>query len=245
MVSNRIFIALIIMSVLIAGCKIVYLPVIFLTLLISKKQFGGSNSKTIKCLICIACGLAVGILWLKAANVILNTAYPLAGEAMSFTIHNPLAFLFASVKSLLGSAFGLIGGMFSSGPMYHSRAVMDEAIVLGFVIIAIIAVFSEQVKTQLSKWQRLALIWCAIIITGLTCAALYTQWTPQHCIEGESVIGCELLAGMQGRYFIPVATIAVLALEAPQSRLNKNKILLPYALLQACSIITIMTAFIG
>lgn len=233
---------LVALSVLIAGCKIVYLPAVFLILILDKRCFKtrwGNISLKAACLIT---GLLVGLIWMKIANEFLAVSYPLASEQMNYIMHNPLQFLVVFVKTMMSGTVPFIENMFSSGPMYHNRVSFSSFVQISFVILAILALFNERKGNILSRRERLYTGFISIAIIGAIAVALYVQWTPQNC---GNQIGCGQIVGIQGRYFIPVAAIAVTAIGGMKCRIDRDEVLLYFLVLQVFVIMSIVTAFAG
>ena len=84
--------------------------------------------------------------------------------------------------------------------------------------------------------ERILPLLCAAAVAGLTFASVYAQFTP---------LGGELVIGIQGRYFLPLVTAAVLGLKAwAPERKETARLACPLAALAAASLAGVLCVFI-
>ena len=62
-------------------------------------------------------------------------------------------------------------------------------------------------------WNRVWFVLLFGVAAGIVCLTMYMDWTPK---------GAEVIAGVQGKYFIPVLPIAMLALQNNRIVLKKK-----------------------
>ena len=234
--------ALGLLSVLIAGCKIAYLPVVFLVLILGKGDFKTKFSRIGLKVAWISLGLVVGLVRMKIAGNFLQAAYPLADDQMNFVIHNPFYFIVVFMKTMMAGAMAYAENIFSSGPMYHGRVGFYSIIRTMFIVVAILTLFSETKKNVLSKKERLYFGLISLIIVLAIAGALYTQYTPQNC---ENKIGCGIIIGIQGRYFIPAVIVGTAAICKIKQHLDDRGATVCFLALQLFSMMSMLTTFLG
>ena len=188
-------------------------------------------------LICFAC-------WMYAIRGVNTTTAYVNGqnpaEQVSAIIHNPFAY--ASVlwntyfytwgDSITRSFIGTFG--WSDTPLSE---LLVTAGYIGLSAIFVASVPGEE-TTWLSKKDKLLLLGVIIMYWLATSTALYVAFTPVHF---------KIVYGLQGRYFLPLALLAIPLLKTKHIRIDKRLYgrivtLLPPALL-ICSAFTVYVRY--
>ena len=197
-------IVLLVTSIFVASCKIVYLPFIGLMLLLPKEKLGGKKEK-IK-LVAIVWGVAVliSLIWLAYSGRYLGGLSGLAGSAPSVQImkfiFNPFDFVQAFLYNLEINGGKYLTEMFGSaiGWFDFVRLVSIAPYTL-FVTYIITVLFDNSIKNKFNLFQKVILTLVILAVVGLIFLSLYIQWTKPDS-QG--------IDGIQGRYFIPILPAA-------------------------------------
>lgn len=216
-------ILLLIMSVVIALSKIVYLPLVGLILIIPKEKFskGTNKSKAINFAIIAAIATIVNLVWLAIAGKYLEGLRE--GDTsikIMMVLQNPIGYIqkmlataTINVDSNLQSLFGNELGWYEYVKIYS---------VVPYVFMAICAFVTateEEIKNKLKRYQIVWILLVVLAIILLVYTSLYIQWTS---------IGSILIQGIQGRYFLPILPLTMLllgnAIKKIHSTYDKDKV---------------------
>ena len=190
-----------VLSILISLCKIVYLPLVGLLLLIPREKFKTRKQQVLTVGIIMAVSIIANLVWLGVSSMYLSMYKDgNSGDQLSTLLHNPIEYLqrlFTTISvfggdylySLLGSELG-----------WNEFAYMYTLFPLLFGLLFIYANTSdESIKVRLTKYQNIIIGLIILAVVGLIFTSLYIQWNePQNTT----------IIGVQGRYFIPLIPIA-------------------------------------
>lgn len=234
-----------VVAILIAGCKITYLPVVLLILVLRRGNFKTKKFEILMKLMCVLFSVLVGIIWMKVASGLLVEHYSLAGAQVDYILRNPLHSIVVFVRTMLSSFASFAENMFSTsnaGLMYADRLILYSFVRWSFVILAVLALFNEAKRCMLGRKERLYFWIISMLVIAAIAGALYVQWTPQHC---GNKVDCDSIIGMQGRYFIPVAIVGVSAIGRIKHYMKRDALILCFMALQLFTMTSMVTAFLG
>ena len=194
---------IILISVLLSMAKQVYLPLVGLVLLIPAGKFNGWRNKLIFCGIVIAATVLVTGLW---SMVIRDFYRPWndanAPEQMSLILARPWVFPIVAVNSFLDawramffSFIGVLGFLDVWLPKWIYRS-------YPFILLGIVLCDAGCGK-PIRWFQRVWIILLFVVSFLLIELSMYLVWTKP---------GADLVNGVHGRYFIPLAIPVMLAL---------------------------------
>ena len=215
------------LSVLISLCKIVYLPIVLLLLIIIKDKFKkGKKEKIIFSVITITCSVVVSLLWMKCTKGVFAISYDKTELQKQFIIHNPIEYAVIFIRTFSINIVKYIECLFVGTTMYHSQLEMPILISLIYVIIAVISLIKEKEENKFTILQKILIAFIGLIIIGLISTAIYIQCTAQF-----SSVGNDVIQGIQGRYFIPVIFLLPFVIKPIKEKMNiDNKIMYKTAL---------------
>lgn len=200
-------ITLLVMSVIIALCKIVYIPLVVLLLIIPKEKFKNSTNKNKLLNFCVIAGIAVviNLIWLGIASKYLaNFREGDSKIQVLLAIQNPIKYIQTLLYTinLNGSKYllQLFGQDIGWGEFVKLYSIVPYSILAIYLFTAI---SDEEIKNKLKTYQ---LVWIALVVLAvvvLVFTSLYVQWT---------TVGKESIAGVQGRYFLPILPLVMLLL---------------------------------
>lgn len=196
-------IILLVMSVIVALCKIVYLPLVGLILIIPKEKFKNNQNKIIN--FCVIAGIAtiINLIWLKIANGYLSDFRE--GDSkiqVLLALQNPIQYLqnLLYTINLNGSKYllSLFGTDLGWGELIKLHSVVPYFLL---AIYLFTATTEEEIKNKFKTYQLVWITLVVLAIIALVFTSLYVQWT---------TIGEESIAGVQGRYFLPILPLIMI-----------------------------------
>ena len=193
-----------IIGAIVSLCKIVYMPLIFLVLIIPKEKFNSKKERIISMIIILSVGVILNLVWLLFGSIALfNTnTNTYAGTDQNGTLikittllSNPLIYL-QKMMYTLGLKFNQYFLSLFGGQLEWAEVIKIEIIPYIIFVIAIISAFSdEKLKTTFKKYQKIIMFLIVLIITALIFTSLYIQWSDNEL---------PYIDGVQGRYFLPI-----------------------------------------
>ncbi len=233
-ISSKDKILMFVLSVVISLCKIVYLPIVFVLLMLSSKSFDKGRIEKRKFIIIttIIC-VAVSLFWMRCTNGVFETFYDKTALQKEFILSNIFEYAIIFFRTISNEFLKFVECLFVGTTMYHSQLKMPSLISCCYIVIVIWSLLSNGTSNKLNKGNRVFLACIAIVIIGLISTAIYIQCTAQYGAVGNPVIG-----GIQGRYFIPIILLLPFIVNIKKVGNIKNKYLYTN-----CLIINIITFF--
>lgn len=188
-----------IVALMMSLCKIVYLPMVFLYLILPKERFGSKKKKWFFVGGIIAISIVVNLLWLmNSFGYIMETTPGVDAAAQAgWVITHPMSYIGIMIHTVdvyslrwIEEALGMsLGAVDFHLPMLY--------FVSSFVIlIVILAQRNETLKMK--KIDRCVMIGVFAAVCILIFTSLYVQWT---------AYGNDIIEGIQGRYFLPILAL--------------------------------------
>lgn len=202
-VNKKDTIILLILSVILALCKIVYLPIVGLMILLTKNNFKTKRIHLITVLGIMIIAICANLLWLNTANMYLgmykdgnsNSQIATIFQAPILYIERVMFTLNYSIDDYIYPLFGSELGWNEFAQMYYILPV-----IIG-VLFVFVNIADDTLKIKMKKYQNIIIALIVLAIVGLIFTSLYIQWN-----NNENVI----IAGIQGRYFIPIIPLLML-----------------------------------
>ena len=198
-------IILTIMSIIIALCKIVYIPLVGLILIIPKEKFKKETNKNKILNFSIIAGIAVivNLVWLAISSKYLST-FREGDSAIQvlLALKNPIKYIQTLLYTIDLNGNNYLISLFGSCLGWGELVKLHSIIPYAFMSIYFIAAISDRsIKNCLKRYQILWIILVIIAIVGLIFTSLYVQWT---------TIGSQSILGVQGRYLLPIIPLIML-----------------------------------
>ena len=200
-------IILLVMSIIIALCKIVYIPLVLLMFIIPKEKFKEKSNKNKIFNVFVICGIAVviNLIWLGiSSRYLANFREGDSKIQVLLAIQNPIKYIQTLLYTINLNGNNYLMQLFGSdlgwGEFVKLYSIVPYAILFVYIFAAIT---DQDIKYKFKRYQ---LIWIALVILSiiiLIFTSLYVQWT---------TIGRESIAGVQGRYFLPILPLVMLLL---------------------------------
>ena len=196
---------LLIMSIIIALCKIVYIPLVGLLLIIPKEKFkdNSNKNKIINFIIIAGIAVVINLTWLTISSRYLATFRE--GDSkiqVLLALQHPIQFIQEFLYTCNINSGNYILSLFGADLGWGELVRLYTIIPYCFLgIYLFTAVTDNNLKNKFKKYQIVWIVLVVLAITALIFASLYVQWT---------TIGSESILGVQGRYFLPIIPLVML-----------------------------------
>jgi Predicted membrane protein len=225
-IDNKAIIKILIISILLSFCKIVYSSVVILALLIPSERFKNRKSESIIKLLIISIPMILtGGQLLKAAPGRNSHSSAVDQYNIMYVVNYPID----SIKVYINTAVNricldLLNGLLSGFGWCTKWA--NSSGLSGYIPMIIYSTFiisSDEDDCKLNKKQRIYLLGIAMLIIGLLYTAMFYLTN-----VGESSI-----LGLQSRYFIPVVILLYMMCSNEKIKLNfkNNNLAVSYAII--------------
>ena len=197
MIQNKQMFILLIISILLSLCKIVYLPLCLLLLLIPKKLYNSKKKFIIYNLIVIGISTILNLVWLKyTSRYLVAFSQSNSSEQLKYILTNPI-FYFLTIINTLDTY--LLNWLLDIGGRALGLFKIKTSIltVLPTLYIMVKLIVGEK-NDKNNEYNIIEIVFILIMILSiimLIFTSLYLQWTP---------LKSNIIEGIQGRYFIPL-----------------------------------------
>lgn len=191
--TNKNIAILTVLGAVVGLCKITYIPLVFIALLIPKKLYKKSRIKPL--LIVILVPVILNLIWLgiagKHLSLIDNNKSDVQKE---FILSNPIEYVRICAYTLYAEWGNFIDGLFGQNLEHISFVRVGELNVQLYIILFVLVVlFDDSMKEKVNNFGKIVIGASLIIILALIFTSLYMQW---------SAYKWYYINGIQGRYFI-------------------------------------------
>ncbi len=202
-------IILLVLSIIIALCKIVYIPLVGLILIIPKEKFKNktNKSKIINFIVIAGIALAINLTWLAISSRYL--AIFREGDSkvqVLLALKNPFKFIQLLLYTIDINAnkylLSLYGAELGWGELIQLNSLLPYILL---IIYAFVALTDDELKNKFKTYQLVWIMLVTLAIIGLIFTSLYVQWT---------TVGSTSILGVQGRYFLPILPLVMIILGA-------------------------------
>ena len=204
-ISKLDIIGISILALLISQCKIVYIPIVFLVIILPRGKFKNEKKSIIFKIVLIMISILCCLLWLVISASYLGEFQPGVDKAAQLReivtgIDRYYAVIVRTIfesrvefyiKTMIGSSLGALN--------------IDTIPVVWIGLLLLLTHLVENSGTNIDIDKKDAIIMLSIFvaISGLILTSLYVGWTP---------VGCDEVYGVQGRYFIPIVLLLLYAI---------------------------------
>lgn len=185
--------------------KIVYIPFVFLILLINKEKFKNKMDKKILIVFGIILPILFNILWLVVAGKYLSIIDNNKSNVQkNYILNQPMNYLRICAFTLYKEISLYLNQMFG-GYMEHIEMVKvgDISMILYIPMLVILCLLDNEVKNKFNKKITVVVLLIVLSIIGLIFTSLYMQWSSYKNY---------FINGIQGRYFIEIMLPIMLVL---------------------------------
>lgn len=212
-------IALLVISFMVALCKIVYLPLCFLVLFIPSEKLGKTikNGRIYKT-VCVAVSTVLNLGWLLIGFSYMIEFRPGVDTPAQivYILTQPWKYLGVLCSTFATKIVDWMGTMVGA-----KMCILNVYTCLTLVVIYLAYLISEMIiaadeQNFLSKKYKLLQIGMFLLIFLITLTSLYVQWTAYKNPQIE---------GFQGRYFIPILPLLMCGLKGKKLTVSGKEIL--------------------
>lgn len=185
------------LSIVIALCKIVYLPLVGLILLLPKEKYKSRKEHIITNVIIMGVAIISNLLWLGISSQYL-IEYKDGSPVMQVQniLENPIEYIqmfLDSVNVYLKVYIDQLFG-YGVGADLHIRLYSLLPVII-LLLYMFETITDNKMKKQFNTFQKVIITLITLAIIALIFTSLYIQWTP---------INNTHIEGVQGRYFLPI-----------------------------------------
>ena len=231
-IKNYEYLILAILTYVVAVSKIAYLPMIGTLLLIPKECYKTKKSKWIITILLLIFGTISTLSWLKINNV--NIMQENDTFKNVWIYKNPFGYLIVLFRTTMESGTGYIENMFAGHYLCHNQVHPPELISLIYIGIVVASFFSDENKEKASLLQKTIVVLIGFVVYALVSAAIYTA----NCVEKSLVI-----IGVQGRYLLPISTLAVFLGDYKKNNIEKSTLVSLALIVNFTVYLTMMNTF--
>ena len=194
--SRRDLILLYLLAILVSLCKIVYVVLILLYLVIPKDRSGSKRKKIINLAIIVTISLVVNLVWLKISSGYLVEFMPdvSSKEQILCVLANPIRYIMTIARTICAYSYSWIENILGMSLGALCIRMPNVVFLISFAVMVLL--FSQRDETiRVRKYDKVVFSGVFLTISLLICTSLYIQWTP---------VNKNVIEGIQGRYFLPI-----------------------------------------
>lgn len=187
------------LSILMSLCKIVYLPLCFIIILLPNSKFKTKKERIIKTVICLAITIAISLTWISIASrflIEINEGVNSA-EQVKHVITNPIKYLVTVSRTIDANfqnySFNIVGSSLGCFDIELSKVYVISILIYMFIVF--LNGRDEEDSKGLSLFDIIVISIIGLTTIALIFTSIYVQW---------EAVGAHFINGVQARYFIPI-----------------------------------------
>lgn len=194
--SKKEIVLLYVMAGVIGFCKIVYLPLVLLYLIIPEEKFGSKKKKWTHLGIIGLLAAVLNLAWLIISSGFLVEFNPGVNskEQLVWILSHPFGYVVVIIRTIIVNTELWISNMLG---MHLGSFVFNMPKIVFLMSFALfIVLFVQRDETlKIRLFDRMVFLATFAIIVALILTSLYIQWT---------AVSAPVIDGVQGRYFLPI-----------------------------------------
>lgn len=203
-ISLKMKVLLVLLSLLIASCKIVYLPFLLLLFLLKADNFQSKKEKNIFVSIVFLLGCIINLIWMGMTDIYFETYYQNTKLQESHILSNILGYFIVVLRTYMNQTVSLALNMFGGSELYSANLPIYPLISLAYLVLVFLAFFCKEQKKKYEvtnlRWHGNTLVILVLLATlALLTTAIYIQCTATFIKVDNPVV-----IGLQGRYYLPL-----------------------------------------
>lgn len=180
---------------ILALCKFVYLPIVFLTILIPKEKFENNKERIISITLIVTVAVILNLLWLYIGSTSLVQLNPNATKYKFMQIlTNPIEYVEKVIYTFTNNFDMYFESCFGGQLEWDEVVKMPIIPYITCTVMLIATINEEKLKDIFDKKQIIVMMLIILAVAGLIFTSIFLQWTSDK-IE---------INGVQGRYFLPI-----------------------------------------
>ena len=232
-------------SIVIATIKFVYLPILGLGLLIPREKFTLKNGKVLVILMLVVLSLGSYLVVMKCNSLFWNVHESNTSSLINYNtftisqvIQHPIREIVIIIATFQRFTADYISQMIS-GPLGWLEMNVPAIQLSGFLMMLFYSLFIVEKKSETDQKVKLCSGLISMMIILIVILALQISWTPDNSM---------IVVGVQGRYFLPILPMVLLAMKDVLTIKAQNPNIVLYygnVILHISEIFTILCIVIG
>ena len=197
-------------SIVIATIKFVYLPILGLGLLIPREKFTLKNGKTLVILMLVVLSLGSYLVVMKCNSLFWNVHESDTSSLINYNtftisqvIQHPIREIAIIIATFQRFTADYISQMIS-GPLGWLEMNVPALQLSGFLMMLFYSLFSVEKKSKMDRNVKICSGLFSMLMILIVILALQISWTPDNSL---------IVIGVQGRYFLPILPMILLAMK--------------------------------
>ena len=201
----------VLISMVIALCKIVYIPLVGLLLLLPKDKFNSNKRKWLFIVFVILMSVVMNITWLAVANQYLSlSSEGVSGGQILNILTHPIEYIKIFLYSLNVNGQRYLTSLFG-GELGWNEFSLYFFVPYIYCALFLFVSITEKKENNIEIWKKIIILLIVLTIFALIFTSLYVQWTKPEDVS---------IKGVQGRYFIPFMPLVAILLS--ELKINNN-----------------------
>lgn len=226
-VNTKDMLILMLLSIGISSCKIVYFPFAFLLFLIPVGSYKSKICKYLNSgLILLVSGI-ISFYWLEIINQYLDVFFINSQIQKIHIIQNIWGYGVIVFKTYFFNFLSLLLNVFGSNDLYFAQLNVYSFLPIIYVYIIIIAIYIS-IKNREKKLEKysyyMSVLFLIVVELILIITAIYVQYTSNYI-----KLDNPLVIGLQGRYYVPLMFLIPFFIKSKDQKINYS--ILGFALL--------------
>ena len=216
------------LSILLASCKIVYLPFVFLLLLLPQEKYKNRKDQAVFIGACVVISVIVSVVWMQFTNPYFDAYYINTNLQKQHILSNIVRYFVVVMRTYLEQFTSLILNIFAGNNMYHAQLPVYNFLSISYLLLVIFSFFVKEEKkkyeSSIFTWKQNAfIIFIMLAILALLTTAIYIQ-----CTATFIAIDNPIVVGLQGRYYLALVLCTLLIADKKNIafKINSNELLI-------------------
>lgn len=210
---------LFLLTICVSLAKVVYLPFVFLILLLPHECFKSKKQEIIVKIIYIAIGIFMNLGWQELLKWTATSEAAMASNTEApnnWIMQQPIRYLMVVLNTIAQNGYNYLENIFAGEFLCHWQVRPFPIVNFGFIMVNLFAFLSEE-KNRDNVWKK------TIFIVGILGSIFVLICTALYLCTYE---GARTIIGIQGRYFFPI--ICALLFFKVKNPIKINKYILAY-----------------
>lgn len=222
------YMLLLLLVLFVSTCKVAYLPIIGIIILLPKDCFKDTKHKLLYCGSLIVLGITFSLIWFSLGNIVIEGAVTETGIAKY------IRFITLFFNTFMIQGMGFIQNIFAGDYMYQRQVQPHAIIPFAYLITLIISLLQEDKGLKMRYINKVCVSTIGLLVILLVSYSMFGANTPA---------GYTFINGIQGRYFVPICLLYPFFIKESNRKNNINNLLDISLLLNFCVLLNMLIVF--
>ena len=202
-------------SIVIALCKIVYLPLCLLLFILPNEKFKSAKIKRKIIISILTAAILLNLIWLIYCsrfliefNIGVNS-----GEQVKYILTHPIDYIFILFRTINMTFQTSIVGLCGEGLGVYDVQASVIFICPCILMFAMLFIINDEKEVKIDSFTKLMCLFVFLSIVLLIYTSLYIQWTS---------LQRPIIHGVQARYFLPILLLMAIVLNNHKIEFNEK-----------------------